>query len=107
MMLIGDLALWAALGAVLAWGIVLVRFAWWHRHRRLRRDSELAMPIVGILAAIGSLASAIGYNVQLGRLPMLPLPFELLTLTASIGRGALIVGALLVLVTIVPPRRDR
>lgn len=99
------LALVIGIASAIAWSIVLVRYLAWYRARRLRRSLELVMPIVGILAAVGSLASALGYASQLGYVG--PLPLELLTLAASMGRGALFAGALVVLATIHPPEVRR
>ena len=79
-------ALTTAVLALFCWCCLLVRMV----YRQDRRRRVLAMPIVGILASLGTLASAVGF-AQLG------LDRDLISAIASVGRGALASGGLLAL----------
>lgn len=80
--------------SVLAWAALLVKsFGGFQRHV-IRRPMWLAMPIVGLLASVGTLASAIGFAYQTGLLSG-EINQELFSLVASMGRGALLMGAVI------------
>jgi hypothetical protein len=78
--------------SVAAWLWLLIRsFKGYQRHVE-RRPMWLAMPIVGVIASFGTLASALGYWAALE--PSVELPSDVLTLVASMGRGALLMAAI-------------
>lgn len=70
-----------------------------------RRPFILAMPIVGLLASVGSLASAVGFGMQTGILDISISP-TVLSVVASMGRGALLMGGVIALFYYHPPRRE-
>ena len=96
---IGDevrLALASSAIAVTIWLVLLVRMVLAMKRGRERRPYILAMPMVGLLASIGTLASAIGIGIQTGVLEV-DISREALTLVASMGRGALLMGGVVAL----------
>lgn len=82
--------------AVLVWGILTVKMVMSVYRRHERRPFILSMPAVGLLAAVGTLASAIGFGISSGTLHV-DIPPETLTLVASMGRGALLMGGVIAL----------
>lgn len=56
----------------------------------------VVMPLVGLLASIGTLASAIGFGISSGVLD-LAVSTQSLTLVASMGRGGLLMGGVIAL----------
>lgn len=98
---------WAALivsgAAVLVWGALMGRVVTGSREPRV---AFLAMPAVGLVASIGTFASALGYGMSSGLIPDGALPSDWLTFVASMGRGALLMGGLMVLLSYHPPKGD-
>jgi hypothetical protein len=85
----------SALAATI-WLVLLVRMVWAMKHGRERRPYILAMPMVGLLASIGTFASAVGFAIQTGVID-LHISQEALSLVASMGRGALLMGGVIAL----------
>lgn len=97
-------ALFASLAAIVVWVLVLIRvfaLAIWRDDDR--RFTAFMMPLVGLIASVGTLASAIGYAQQIGSLDW-HIPNDTLTFVASMGRGALLIGGLMVLIAYHPRR---
>jgi len=90
------LALAVSVIAATIWVVLLVRMVLAMKLGRERRPYILAMPMVGLLASIGTLASAIGFGIQTGVLEV-DISGEALTLVASMGRGALLMGGVVAL----------
>jgi hypothetical protein len=80
--------------ACIAWGLVLARIGGAIIVRAERRRVMLVMPMVGLLAAIGTFASALGIALSTGLLD-LGIARETLNLVASMGRGALLMGGII------------
>jgi hypothetical protein len=80
--------------ASIIWVVLLVRMVWAMKHGRERRPYILAMPMVGLLASFGTLASAIGFGLQTGMIDIQIEP-QALSLVASMGRGALLMGGVI------------
>jgi hypothetical protein len=55
-------------------------------------------------ASLGTLSSAIGFAVQRGALPEL-MPQDVWSFLASVGRGAILMGGLIILTHYRPPER--
>jgi len=89
------LALATGLGALIMWAIVLIQALVRRRTGVERRASWIVMPATAIVVSIGTLASAVAMGQG-----MLDVVIEgpILTLLASIGRGALFTAAVLVLI---------
>ena len=83
--------------AVLLWAVFLVRVVVALGRHREKRHMMIAMAAVGLLASLGGLASALAgaHMVDL----ISALPTETLLLVASMGRGALLMGGLMLLLT--------
>ena len=81
--------------AVGVWSLVLVRSLWAWRTVEERRASYVVMAGTAFLASIGTLASAVGFAVQRGVLELAVNP-DVLSAIASMGRGALLTGGLIV-----------
>jgi hypothetical protein len=92
--------------AVVIWAIVFVRTLIDWKHGDERRTSWVLMSATALLAAIGALASSIGYGMQTGVIH-LDLPQPLFSFIASVGRGALLAGGALVLSHRIPPKRAK
>lgn len=90
--------------AVLGWGVVLIR-ALRARTRGVehRGTAWLVMPLGALLAALGSMSSALGGAV-ITQTISLDVSVEALSVVASMGRGALAASALIVLASYRPPR---
>lgn len=91
-------------GATVAWAALLIQSVLAFYEAREQRHRQLTMPIVGLLASIGTLASAVGFADQLGVIDT-QISHAFMSLVASVGRGALFMGALLALASYRPPRR--
>ena len=89
-----HLALAISALAATIWLVLLVRMVWAMKHGQERRPYILAMPMVGLLASVGTLASAIGFGIQAGVLDI-QFSSQALTLLASMGRGALLMGGVI------------
>jgi hypothetical protein len=89
------LALATGLAAVVLWTLLLIRVALAVVRGKERRMHLLSMPIVGVIASMGTFASALAYASGHGF--DIGLDAQLLTLLASMGRGGLGMGALLAL----------
>ena len=94
---------WPVMGAIsisvasiATWCVLLFRILRSLARRHEDRVFVMAMPIVGLLASVGTLASAIGFGVASGALD-LAIPTEALTLIASMGRGGLLMGGVIAL----------
>lgn len=89
--------------AVFLWSVLVGRcFV-----RRQWRLVNLVMYIVGLLASVGSFASAWGFAMSLDGLSSFPdLDPIVVTMVASIGRGALLMGGLILLILGRPIRMD-
>jgi hypothetical protein len=83
-------ALVTGIGAVLIWTTLLFLTV---RHHK--RGAALSMALVGTLASFGACASALAFAGQLSE--ALRVSPQALTFVASMGRGALIMGGLIVL----------
>jgi len=83
--------------AVIVWTILLVRSIWAYRDERERRWHWLVMPTVGVLASLGTLASALGFAMQRGVFTEFAADPILLSFVSSMGRGALAMGGLVAL----------
>ena len=97
--ILGDevrLALVISVIAATIWLVLLVRMVLAMKRGRERRPYILAMPMVGLLASIGTLASAIGFGIQTGVLDF-QISSDALSLVASMGRGALLMGGVVAL----------
>lgn len=82
--------------AVLTWSVILGRtLAARLTGCERRRQFSLVMPLAALLTALGFTASAWAYAQGFGGLPYIDR--DILTLTASIGRGALATAGILVL----------
>lgn len=90
-------ALMISLAAIGVWLAALVRILVDVHAGKEQRRHVLVMPLVGILAAVGTSASAIGFGIQTGEIH-LAFNSVALSVVASMGRGALLMGGLLVLI---------
>lgn len=81
--------------AVIVWGILCLRSI------RDRRHAAKVMAITGLFASIGTLASALGFAIQRGVLTVQIDP-DAISLVASMGRGALLMGGIIALVYFSP-----
>lgn len=92
--------------AVAVWVIVVVRsIQAYHRGVEHRREFVI-MAFSALIIAIGTLASAIGFAAARGLLPMVLDP-DLVSMIASMGRGALLMAGLIVATHYRPPERKR
>lgn len=82
--------------SVFVWSVLMIRMVWFFRHHHERRPFILAMPVVGLVASIGTLASAIGYAVSAGVLDI-AVSRDAISLIASMGRGGLLMGGVMAL----------
>lgn len=79
--------------ASLIWIALLVRTVRSRYRDQERRVISLVMPIVGLMASLGTLSSAFAYLVAVS--PDIEIGPEGLTLVASMGRGALLMGGIM------------
>ena len=86
-----------SLAAVVAWMVLTVKIVWSFHDHVERRPYILSMPAVGLLASVGTLASALGFALQ-RHLIDIPIHGEVLSVIASMGRGALLMGGVIALV---------
>lgn len=84
-------AIVVSLVAVAAWAAVLIAQARADDERR----TSLMMPVTALIASLGTLASALGFAQQTGTLTLNIDP-QILTLVASMGRGALAAAGIIV-----------
>lgn len=96
-------AIFVSAGAIIAWLWLLVKMAICNHRRDERRPAQLAMPFVGLVASIGTLSSALGFAKQLGYIDI-GISNEAISLIASMGRGALLMGGIIALVYYHPPK---
>lgn len=89
-----GVALATATLSTFAWGYVLVRSISAYTHKAEHRPMWLAMPITGVLVSIGTFASAIGFGISSGVLDF-QINFAVLSLIASMGRGALLMAGII------------
>lgn len=92
-----------SLGAIVVWAWLLLRIVVCNRHHTERRPVQLTMPIVGLIASAGTLFSVIGFAKQLGYIDI-AMSNEAISLIASMGRGALLMGGIIALVAYHPPK---
>lgn len=94
--------------ALVVWTAVVIRIYWCsNKTHTERRFSTTVMPLVGWVATLGTLASAIGFAQSAGVYDF-GLDRGTLTFIASMGRGALLMGGIMVLVYYSPkPRKPR
>ncbi len=93
------LAIITSLGAITVWGVLFVRTVRHRKHKERRREWHAmwtTLVLVGLLASLALLATADRLAQQQGYVITI-LPAEALTFIASVGRGALLMGGLLVL----------
>jgi hypothetical protein len=90
------LSIATALGAVVVWGIELVRSLNAYRTGKEERcHAWLIMPLAAFVTALGMSASALAFSASRGfNLSLDPVA---LSLIASMGRGALFVSGLIIL----------
>jgi len=93
-------ALFVSVLSILAWTGLLARTLLALRKRRERRVSALIMPAVGLMASIGTLSSGLAYWAAMS--PEFDISGEPLTLIASMGRGALLMGGIMAFVLLPP-----
>lgn len=91
------IALISGFFAVAAWTLLLARSVWAYRMAAERRWAWLVMPLVGLLASLGTLAAAFGFAASRGIIGPLWLDPTTLSFISSIGRGALAAGGLIAL----------
>lgn len=89
-----SVCIWAGLG---------LRIIFKMRSHAEHRLFIMAMPAVGLVASLGTLASAIGFGISSGTFEF-PLSQQSLTLVASMGRGALLMGGVIALAYYRPPK---
>jgi len=87
----------------LIWIALLIRTLRSRHQDTERRMVSLIMPFVGLVASVGTLSSAIAYAAALS--PEINLGPEALTLVASMGRGALLMGGLMAFALYAPGER--
>jgi hypothetical protein len=98
-------ALAVGASAAAVWSVVLYRSAHAWRTGIEHRSSYVLMAGTAWLASIGTLASAIGFAMQRGAIPEI-VPPDLMSLIASIGRGALLMGGLIIVTHYRPPEKS-
>jgi len=89
-------AVFISAASVVAWSVLTVRILSSFRAHVEKRPYILSMPAVGLLASLGTLASALGFALQ-RHLIEVPISPEALSITASMGRGALLMGGVVAL----------
>ena len=88
--------------ATAVWSVVLYRSVRaWYSGIELR-SSYVVMAGTAWLASLGTLASAVGFAIQRGAIPEIVSP-DLMSLVASMGRGALLMGGLVIVTHYRPP----
>lgn len=97
------LGLASGLAAVVIWSVVFVRSMLDWSRRDERRVTWLLMAGTALLASIGTLASSIGYGMQIGVVD-LDVPQPIFSFIASLGRGALLAAGAIVLTHARPPK---
>lgn len=89
-------AIFISTAATVAWVILTIKILLSFRSHIERRPYILSMPAVGLLAAVGTLASALGFALQ-RQIIDIPVDPQTLTVVASMGRGALLMGGVIAL----------
>jgi hypothetical protein len=92
--------------AVVIWAIILVRALLEWKHQQERRMAWVMMAGTAFLASVGTLSSSIGFGIQSGVLD-LNVSQPALSFIASVGRGALVMGGLIVLTHARPPKATK
>lgn len=85
-----------AAAAVVLWAVLLIAMLRREVRHEERRPMMLTMPVVGLIASVGALASAIAGEALLAGREVEYL--EALTVIASMGRGALLMGGITALI---------
>ena len=96
-------ALVTGTSAVIIWAAVFARSVRAYRRGNERRH-WVVMPTTALLASLGTLASAIGYAMQRG-VVVIDVNPEVLSMVASMGRGALLMAGIIVLAYYAPPHK--
>ena len=89
--------------ASLVWGAVLYRSIRAWRAGSEHRASYVLMAGTAFIASLGTLASSIGFAIQRGVIPEF-VPADAMSFLASVGRGALLMGGLIILTHYRPPK---
>lgn len=89
--------------AALVWGVVLYRSVRAWRSGVEHRASYVLMAGIAFTASLGTLASSIGFAIQRGLIPEF-VPPDAMSFLASVGRGALLMGGLIILTHYRPPK---
>ena len=97
-----TIALVLSVATIAVWGYLVIVEVWGLKSRRERRRGFVWLPIVGLLSAIGMLASGLAYY---GAMHGIPFSDDLAGLISSMGRGALLAGGLIAAVLLPPPRK--
>ena len=97
-------ALAVGLAATAVWSVVLVRSVHAWRTGIEHRSSYVLMSGIAWMASMGTLASAIGFAMQRGAIPDTAPP-DFMSFLASVGRGALLMGGIIIATHYRPPER--
>lgn len=89
------LAMLVSAFSVGVWSVLMVRMVLTVASRREQRPFILAMPVVGLTASLGTLASAVAFWSAME--PTVDFNGEILSLVASMGRGGLLMGGVIAL----------
>ena len=98
-------ALAIGFAAALVWALVLYRSVRAWRAGSEHRASYVLMAGVAFTASLGTLASSIGFAIQRGVIPEF-VPADFMSFLASVGRGALLMGGLIILTHYRPPKES-
>jgi hypothetical protein len=99
-------ALTIGLMAAFVWGCVLARSIGAWRRGYEHRASYVLMAGTAFIASLGTLASSIGFAMQRHLIPEF-VPADFMSFLASVGRGALLMGGLIILTHYRPPKQDK
>jgi len=100
--LVPSIALVSGAAAVLVWSLVLLRAALAMKRGTERRPVYLLIALVGLIVALGMLASGSAMAVLRG---LLDLEIDALSLIASASRGAFVTAGVIFLAEYHPERR--
>lgn len=89
-----GLAITISLFAIAIWGLFFLRLALVLIRRQDRRVGMAVMPLTGLLASIGTFASAVLF-AQASGLFTIHIDPEAFILVAAMGRGALLMGGII------------
>ena len=96
-----SLALITGACATLVWFVVVLRVLEAIARRKEHRTTYIGLIIMGLLVALGTLASALGSAMVRGEI-VLDIDRDTISLIASMGRGALLMAGVIVLTTYHP-----